>query len=386
MVIYFALLIPVLVAAFLYYKYEHRTLWWEFLIPFAASVLLVIGSKVAGEHMFAQSREYWTSMVKSVTYYESWNEYIHRTCTRTVSCGKNCTRTETYDCSYVDHHPEKWILETTNGEIIGIGEKQYEELRYKFGNSYFIDMNRNYHSIDGDAYTSVWDGDSLKFATAVTSHTYENRVKASNNSIFNFRKIKKGDLERYGVFEYPRIYDYYKSIFVIGDTTIDSQIANTKIQYFNGKYGQEKQIVVYILVFKDQPVDAGFVQEAHWVGGNKNEFVLCVGINSNTREIKWAKTISWTPNEKLKVDVKSFALSQDTLNLSAIADFIYKEVPENYVRREFKEFSYLTVEPPIHFIILTFVLVLALNIGISYWIINNEHYDNWKTKKTFGSR
>ena len=71
------------------------------------------------EFVFKQSNaadtEYLGSYVTRIRHYDAWNEYIHRTCTRTVGSGKN-QRTETYDCSYVENHPELHA-ETENSEI-----------------------------------------------------------------------------------------------------------------------------------------------------------------------------------------------------------------------------------------------------------------------------
>ena len=112
MVILFALLIPIVTAFVLWKLFERKTLWWEFLIPFMVSIVLVIAAKLIVDTAFVRSEEYWGSFVDRVEYYEKWDEWINETCTRECCCdsdGNNCS-TETYDCSYCRTHSPEWIL------------------------------------------------------------------------------------------------------------------------------------------------------------------------------------------------------------------------------------------------------------------------------------
>jgi len=315
-----------------------------------------------------------------VEYYEEWDEWIDQTCTRECCCdskGQNCS-TETYDCSYRRDHPAEWVLVNTIGERISISKNEYERLKNKLGNNKFVDMNRDYYRIDGDMYLSVWDRDSLRAVPVTTLHTYENRVKASDASVFHFDDLDQEDVVRYGLKDYPPIKDHYKMDAVLGDSSSDATRANTKLKYINGALGHKKEVCVLLLVFKNQPLEAGFKQEAYWKGANMNEFVICVGINDD-REVQWGKVISWTTNEKLKIDVTNLLNQQDKLNLCSIVDQVYPMVQESFKRRDFKEFNYLTVEPPLWAIVTTYLFVILVNVGISAWVVGNEHSeDGWR--------
>lgn len=380
MVILFALLIPVIVAGVLWYFFERETLWWEFFVPFLVSIVMVVGMKALVEDAFVSSDEYWGSFVDRVEYYEEWDEWIDQTCTRECCCdskGQNCS-TETYDCSYRRDHPAEWVLVNTIGERISISKNEYERLKNKLGNNKFVDMNRDYYRIDGDMYLSVWDRDSLRAVPVTTLHTYENRVKASDASVFHFDDLDQEDVVRYGLKDYPPIKDHYKMDAVLGDSSSDATRANTKLKYINGALGHKKEVCVLLLVFKNQPLEAGFKQEAYWKGANMNEFVICVGINDD-REVQWGKVISWTTNEKLKIDVTNLLNQQDKLNLCSIVDQVYPMVQESFKRRDFKEFNYLTVEPPLWAIVTTYLFVILVNVGISAWVVGNEHSeDGWR--------
>ena len=378
MIIYGALLIPILVAIFLYKYFSHRTVWWEFFIPLAASLIFVVSSKSLIEHVQVTSKEYWGSFVDRVEYFEDWNEYIHRTCTR--SCGKNCTTT--YDCSYVQYHPAYYQIITTTGETVSISKSEYKKLKSLFGNDNFKDLGRHFHSNDGDKYFSVWERDSIKATPVTTLHYYENRVKAADHSIFNFREVEEKDVKKYSLKDYPEIYGDYKMKVVIGDDSHDAKIADKRFQYINGLLGHKKQVRTFVLIFKNQPVKAATYQKWYWKGANMNEFVICIGID-NDRNVKWCQPISWTKSEILKSEIKNFVQSQSKLSLQAVANFSQTKINNKFKRLDFKTFNYLTVDPPLWAILLTYILTIGLNIALSFWIINNEHHEERRGRRYY---
>ncbi len=374
MIIYGALLIPFIVSFALYKFYAREVVWWEFFIPLIASVIFTFALKASVETIQVRSEEYWGSFVVKAEYYEDWNEYIHQTCSRTCCCdanGQNCG-TEFYDCSYVQYHPCKWIITTTTGEEISIDKEEYDRVKKKLGNEHFSELHRSYHTNDGDMYSSEWNRDSITAIPVTTLHHYENRVKAADQSVFHFKPLSNDDILKYQLKSYPDITDYYQMDGVMGDTTDDAKIANRKIKYTNGLLGPKKEVKIFVLVFKNQPIEAGFYQESYWSGGNMNEFVVCIGTD-NQRKVTWCKPISWTENERLKVDVKSFVENQTQLNLSSVADYLHTKIERDFKRRNFEEFDYLTVEPPFWAVILAYVLTLVINVGLSYWIVTNEY-------------
>lgn len=374
MIIYGALLIPLITVIVLYLFFSHKTVWWEFFIPLVASLIFIVTTKLVIETAQVTSKEYWGSFIDRVEYFEDWNEYIHQTCTRTCCCdskGQNCS-TETYDCSYVLYHPPIWRIITTTDEVIDINQSEYTQIKQKLGNEQFIELNRNYYTKDGNEFFSKWLKDSISAISVTTLHHYENRVKAADQCVFHFEKVEKSDIKKYSLKQYPEILDNYKMQSIIGDSSEDALIAEKKFSYINGLLGHKKQVRVFVLIFKNQPIDAGLYQEWYWSGANMNEFVICIGIDRE-RNVKWCKPISWTRSEILKAEVKNYVQIQGKLNLQAIADFTRKQVEISFIRRSFKEFNYLTVEPPTWAIIMAYILTILINIGLSYWIVKNDY-------------
>ena len=108
-----------------------------------------------------------------------------------------------------------------------------------------------------------------------------------------------------------------------------------------------------------------------WKRGNKNEFTLALSLDASGAA-SWARVISWTKAEGLKNDVRDFALEYHPLDLVKLVDYMGEQASTRYEYRDFQEFSYLTVEPELWAILLTYVLTLVLNVGVSLWIIHNS--------------
>ncbi|HAU66561.1 TPA: hypothetical protein DCW61_04405 [Candidatus Uhrbacteria bacterium] len=386
MLIWGAMIIPVVVTIVLLVWFKHQTVWWEFLVPFVISLVCVIASKSITEAIQTSDTEYWGGWATQAEYYERWDEevpckhtkYCTRFVTRTRSDGSSYSDTESYDCGTehfydIDNHPPHWVLVDSNGESQSINQDQFEGLAQKWNSRTFVDLNRNYHSIDGDKYVATWDGNDETIVLVTTQHRYENRVQSSN-SIFNFEEIK--DPGSLGLYEYPRIGTWDQRA-ILGDGGTRTNQADARLRYWNAKYGAGKQVKMFILIFPEgSALKTGLAQENYWKGGNKNEFTLAIGVDRD-RKVTWAHIISWTEVDRLKIDVRDYAMEHEgQLDLMNLVDYMSKEVYEKFERKPFKEFSYLTVEPPGWAVALSYLITLLVNVGLSFWIINNR-YEEW---------
>ena len=370
MVIWFALCIPIIFSLGMLIFYHKKIVWWEIIVPLLVSLFLVAIFKGAIGSLKTRDVEYWGNYVVSTRYYEDWNEYIHQTCTRTVSCGENCTTIETYDCSYVQYHSSYYTIVLNSGEEKNIKKSQYARLKNFFGNSNFVELNRNYHTDDGDLWESHYDGSYEKFEFIATKHIYKNKVQVSDD-VFNFPEVDTADVSFYALYEYPLIEGFYKLPAILHNKSFQlNETVFKKYDWINGKLGMEKQLRVWILLY-DKPRTAGQLQEALWKGGNKNEFNVAIGLKGN--KVQWCYPFSWTEMQSLKIETRNFVEEMDTLNLSKLADFLYNELERNFVRKSFEEFDYLTIEPPLWAILVTYIVTFLVNFGIAIWAIRNEY-------------
>lgn len=385
MLIWFAMVIPVVISGGLYFVFKKKVLWWEMFIPFVASFILIAICKYSTESVQVHDKEYWGSYVVRAEYYEPWDEevscrhpkYETRTTTHTDADGHTYTTSEEvfvgYEHAYdVDDHPASWQVVDSLGVGFSIDESYFHQLVRQFGNKTFVDLNRDYHSQDGDEYVTEWEGRDETLEPITTIHSYENRVQASS-TVCNYEHVDPKD---YKLYDYPKVDGLYCPI-ILGYHAPERANAEAAYQRINAKYGSAKKIRVWVLVFVDKPRDAGLDQEGYWKGGNKNELVITIGI-TKSREVRWVHVFGWSKNELLKIQTRNFVRSQKQLDLVSLAQWLEPEIRslDQPFRRDFREFSYLTVDPPIWMVSLTFLLTFALNIGISFWLVENDYNED----------
>lgn len=274
MVIWLSLLIPILTVFILYVFFNHQTSWWEFLIPFGASLVMILIMKFSSEVSQTSDTEYWSETASKAIYSEPWDEEVScrhpQYCKGTRTNSKGETETYEYQCGYehsydVDYHSEYWELISSSGNTISISQAKYNYFVKKWNNKVFVDKQRDFHRIDGDWYVTSWPGIDSLIECMVSSHSYENRVQASN-SVFNYPEITENDIKFYGLYDYPEITEGYHQQGILGYGDVTQKMAESKIQILNAKLGPKKQLKVFVLLFLNKPDDVAYKQECYWKG------------------------------------------------------------------------------------------------------------------------
>ena len=469
--VYLALLIPIVVTGIFYLLKKHEFTWWEFFIPIIAVLLATVISKAVIDKTSVTFTEYWGSTVTAVYEEEPYNYWHNETCSRQVACGTDSDGnteycTEYYDCSHQDDVAPSWWAETNLNEKFNITEKQHDELVMQFGTrKTSISSHDNYAPRDravgskgtkfegtrvgqtSYVYETRWGGQDETRKAYVSQHTYENRVKASDLTIFNIAMVKEEQVDSLGLFRYP---EHKKSSWfgktngleyptILGGNV--SEATQEIYRKLNGKYGVSNQLRLWILVFENQPMSIAQYQENYWVKGNKNELVVCIGKRGN--EIQWSHAFSWALSDVLTTEVKNEVLNLYTYRDSVvqrnnpvipvtkdIQEKVFgetgKKLPEvlpiknpnvadsivrvksktpvlteqtwndyynflnqnlnKFQRRSFEEFSYLTVEPSRGAVIFIYILALVLSLGMGLWVTNNEIYDGSDNNRYYKRR
>jgi len=364
--------IPVIAVAVLLLFFQHRTKWWEIGIPLLASALMIGGFKWMAESMGTKDMEIWNVGTVSSHYYEKWDEYIHQTCYNTVCSGSGQNQTCTqipYDCSYVSTHRARWSIHDSNGMKHGVEKKTYDYFVKLFGmQPQYVDMKRNFHRIDGDMYQVLWPKTDPTVEPVNISHKYENRIQASR-SVFKYVELSEEEVAQHKLFEYPEVSLFgYPSI--LGDCGPTTEDGNKRLRFHNSMLGREKQLRMWILCTDAADPQWGQLQESHWVGGNKNEAVLVVGKG-------WDHVFTWADDKTPMIETRDFVKANlESLDMVEVADVMAANLKQSFVRKEFADFSYLTVEPPTWAIVMTYIFTILINVGISYFVIHNEWSDD----------
>ena len=368
--------LPFIIAVLLLIFFRSQVTWFEYIGLIVISILFTLMFRGIFVSINESDTEYWGGYMTKIRHYDDWDEWVHKTCTRRVPAGRDSKgntiyRTETYDCSYRDYHPERWTYTDNYGsEHYFCDKAEFDRAMAELGypKMIFVDMHRHYYTKDGDAQDYYWDGTFENSRTLTTWHTYTNKVIASR-SIFRFEDIDKEKAKELGLFEYPEIQDYdQKSLLGV---RLD-RLTMKKIKYLNGTFGSKYQFRMYILVFKDKPLVISEQQKSYWQGGNKNEFVLCLGYNTKTHKIDWCNPFSWCDSPKLEVATKRYFREHPNLNLMGYCKWLEKNI-NLWKRKEFKDFDYIDVEMSDGQTTALFIIILLLDIGMSIFLIGNDY-------------
>lgn len=374
MLIWFLMVIPIVAVLILSIFFQKKIAWWEYLLVFGVPIIIIFVAKQSSIHYQTQDTEYWNSYLVRAEYYEEWSTWDHEICTKTVctGSGKNqICHAETYDCSHCDRSGPQWIAYDNLGRSYTISQFYFEQLCKLWGNRNFIELNRHivYHfgcGKDGDKYVTNYDNVFEHTIHACNKKSYKNKVQCSK-SIFNFQEVTKDDVKRYNLVEYKDNFNVFDYNPIYGD---NNGLAINKLKWWNAHLGSFKKVHMNIIVFRNQPIIASEMQKAYWKGGNKNEFILCIGLNGENK-IQWTKVISWCEIESLKLQVERIVASMD-YNLPAIVDTMANYVKKDFKKKSFDDFNYLSVEPTTNAIIISFIIILLFTIGLCVFVIKNN--------------
>lgn len=304
-----------------------------------------------GKGLVTKDVEYWGGAVKSAVYTEPWNQKTkcrHKSqCIHLDEKGKPKHSDDGPSHEFdIEEHRATYFAYDTNGEKIPIDAKKFEQLCSRFKNRTFKNMHRRFHTKDGDRYVTTWGGQMNNLEPTTTMHQYENKILGSR-STYRYHEV---DPTKWGLFEYPEITDFYRAPAILGQK---DEEASRRLDILNAQLGPQLQLRAMILVFVGKPRDAAFDQEAYWMGGNKNEFVICIGTDDK-RRVQWSHVFSWTKVESLKIEARNEVMNQvdKPLDLSKLVTWMARNM-QRFERKSFSEFDYLHVDPPLWVVVAT---------------------------------
>lgn len=373
------MLVPFVTMAVLWIFFKHKTAWWEFGIPFIASLIFALLAKLIVNLGVCEDKEYWTGWVTKVNYFEDWKETVvyyeqepdgYKTVRHSDGKTSRIRNYKRVRKTRTQYHPSYYQIEGSNGECFAITSKEYNDFKNRFNNETFKDLHRSYCcGDDGDMYYSIWPNTKETMEVITTIHSYTNKV-ANSKSVFNFQEINSKEKEEYQLFDYPSIKGW-ECPSILSRSPINP-LAVDLLDKVNARLGAIKEIRIWILIFDNQSLEAGYKQEQFWKGGNKNELVICIGLKNSL--IDWAHVFSWTEKEQLKTEIRnSISLkSGSQLDLVSLVNMTESLSAKLWQRKNFAEFNYISIDPPLWATLLCFFLTIGLNVGISFWLVKNE--------------
>lgn len=349
---YLIALIPTVIGACLWI-FSKEVIWWEWLVgtalAFVISVLVHIGV-VSG---MMRDTETWSGHVISVSrtpfWYAKWQEL--ETYTVTVGSGKDArTETKTRLVTKTRSYPPTWSINTNIGGF-SIGESEYKRLNKLWGeekskpgyrpdfdygdrSDYYL-VNKNNH------YEPVHD-----------TRTWENRIKAAP-STFSYPKVD----DSVPVYKYPSNTNLFRSNRLIGEA---KKIDNYQFDCMCARLGPAKKVNVIIVGFgTDKSSQIAHDQEAKWIGGKKNDLVLCYGGSP-----KWTYVFGWTEETLVKRNLETILLTNE-INTELLSK-IEEEICAHYQLRDWSQFDYISPEIPTWAYLMLIGIMSATQVG--FWL------------------
>ena len=109
--------------------------------------------------------------------------------------------------------------------------------------------------------------------------------------------------------------------------------------------------------------------------GNKNEFVVCLGMKNDS--VAWVNAFSWCDMPKLEIKTRNYFISNPILNIYEYGQWLNKNITDNWQRKEFKDFKYINVELSKTQSIWLLVITIIFNLIVSALLIFNRfNYDD----------
>lgn len=389
MIIWLAMLIPI-IACFIALKYGGKKfVWWEFLLPLVGSFLLIGFIKMSTEASMLHDVQYRGGIVVEARYYEPWTTWKKKRCSRTTYTGSGKNRrshTTYYDCSYCDEHRAYWEAIDDQGHTFSITEEKYNQLKSQWSATpEFIELNRDIRTHgglwsgcgkDGDAYAVRWDKSMLTVESSTWETTYDNYVQCSKSN-FNIQDVDDETAKKYGLYPYP-IVNNYTQIPILGIDSLTylqpqhKRGAVKMFEYFDGYYGPRRKMRVFVLLFFNRPYQVALKQKDYWINGNKNEIVICIDVNKTTGEINWVYPFSWTENKRIAIDLREDIANMKNLNFTNLYHVVEKST-QTFKYRDFSKFDYLSVDASTGEIWLVYILTILATIGTLIYGYRNQY-------------
>lgn len=348
------LLFPVVYPFVAKYVWHQDFSWDEFALNILIVVLLVSFVWFMGRSAQLHDTEVWNGVVHS-------KERDTVSCSHSYSC--NCktsrnsdgTTSESCDTCYEHMNDYDWVVHTTVGEKI-------------------IDRVDRQGASEPARFTAVKIGEP-----AAIEHDFDNYIKAVPQTLFN-----KNVSSTYQVPAYPRVFDYYRFnrvMYVNGAAASWSGVGselNTRLNDALKSLGSSKQVNVFVVFVDKYAQDYRHAFENKWIGGKKNDVVVFMGVDGQSRT--WVDVMTWalnTGNEEFQVELRDSLLLQKDLNAEKMSEIIVSKVKEKFNRPHMEKFKYLDGEVMPSDGIIALAAFLSVLGSILLSVFFKTHYIDW---------
>lgn len=375
--LFFIIAVPFIVSVAMLIFFRRKMAFWEYIVLFLVSFAITFFLRMIMKSANTSDVEYLGYYVTQTTRYEPWNERVRvrHTRTRTVpkTGGGTRTVTESYYVWETRNHPEKFTFTDNAGDEHLCAKALHIKIKNTLASeSVFRDMHRHYYTKDGDAYDWKFDDKFEHIFPYTEEHYYKNPLKSSRSILAEYEKITDEIKEEYGLFEYPLV-NKTEQKTVLGIQRPDTDY----IDKVNALLGKEYQFRVFILCFEGKSIQSALYQKAYWQNGNKNELVLCLGLENG--KVSWCEGFTWCDTPIVEAKCKQYFLSHPNLNFKEFSQWLIPVVKQDWVRKDFPDFDYVNTELSNWQYFWILLLVIIAN-GLCCYVFVTNSYDAPKEK------
>lgn len=305
--------------------------------------------------------ETWSGEIVKIEHHPAWTEQYTEHHSETDNNGN----TRYWTTIEHDHHPEHWLAYRDfgdRGNYKNIDEQKYLEIKQNFGNNQkTFGTQIGSHGgicISGDDNIYGVNNETDYKYPVTDKFRFTNKIKASP-SLFSYIKVNTN----YNVFDYPENADWMQSDRLLG--TAANFIDIRSFDLLNSRLGPIKKVNVIMIGFIKENQDIALYQEAKWLGGKKNDLVICFGGGRPKQPATWVHTFGWTEKDIVKHNINSILLS-NPIN-DNILPLIEKEIRKNYMIKDFDKFDYISASAPTWLYFVFSILLVLSQTGLYYW-------------------
>lgn len=370
-------LLPIVIGMVLWLM-DKEIVLWEWLTGAAVSLLTALIFQYVACIGMTDDIETWSGKVETAREYSRWKEYYEYAVYRSVPCkhsyrdSKGRSRKSHISDEVFDHwepssrwHEASWEVQTTLGSF-SIDSLKYQYLCKKFGSVTTIRGKRttsdhNSKMIDGDVNDYVAINQLGWIEPVSQTKSFENRIMASP-SLFSYTKVPTN----VNVFSWPKSTELFSTSRLMG--TAREKISVLKWDQLNAVLGAAKKVNLIMIGFPSgTPSDYAKWQESDWLGGKKNDLVICFA--GKPDRVEWVSVFGWTEQALVKRNLESLLLG-NVVNEDLLPK-IQNEVTANYVIKDWKKFDYITIEPPTSSYWIFFIVLIFTQVGLYIFFHRN---------------
>lgn len=360
---YFTAALATLIGLGIYFLSD-RFAWWECLLGGLAAFLIAGMLHAIALSGMTADIETWSGQINLATFYPEWIEEY--TVTHYTHDSKG-NITGSYVTYHHTTHREYWEIYSNIETSYRVTYKSYVEICKAFGGQ--ISKEKVYKSgfDGGDPHIYNCQNRTGCIIPITDTRRWENRIKAAP-TVFSFIKVPKG----IPVFDWPKTEDAFKSTRLLGSAA--NTISISEFDCMMAKLGPVSRVNVIMIGFGNQDSSIAQYQQAKFIGGKKNDLVLCYGGGTPT-EPKWSFVFGWTENELVKRNLESILLQYkvDT----GILPIVEAEIKKNYKLKDWSKFDYISIEAPTWAYWVFFIVMIGSQVGWYFFAYYNDADKEW---------